>query len=48
VDAPNPDGAYVIDAGRTSVIVARGDDSELRAFHDVRRHRSARRRDAGH
>jgi glycine betaine catabolism A len=45
--APNSREAYVIDAGRASMIVARGDDSELRAFHDLCHHRGARRRDAG-
>ena len=46
-DAPNPGDLYVIDVGRASVIVARGDDGELRAFHNVCRHRGARLREAG-
>lgn len=41
-DVAEPGDAMVIDIGKTSVIIARTDDGEVRAFHNVCRHRGAR------
>jgi Rieske 2Fe-2S family protein len=41
-DVPEPGDVMVVDIGKTSVIVMRDDDMELRAFHNVCRHRGAR------
>ena len=41
-DVPEPGDAVVVDIGRNSVVIVRGDDNEVRAFHNVCRHRGAR------
>lgn len=41
-DVAEPGDVMVVDIGKTSVIVMRDDDMELRAFHNVCRHRGAR------
>ena len=41
-DVAEPGDAMVVDIGKTSVIVARDDDGQIRAFHNVCRHRGAR------
>ena len=41
-DVPEPGDVMVVDIGKTSVIVMRDDDMELRAYHNVCRHRGAR------
>ena len=41
-DVAEPGDAMVVDIGKTSVIVARDDDGQMRAFHNVCRHRGAR------
>lgn len=41
-DVPEPGDVMVVDVGRTSVIILRDDDMEIRAFHNVCRHRGAR------
>jgi len=46
-DVPKPGDVFVEEIGRASVIVTRGEDGLVRAFHNVCRHRGARLRDAG-
>ena len=41
-DVPEPGDVMVVDIGKTSVAVVRDDDGEVRAFHNVCRHRGAR------
>src|SRR5690242_2519364 len=41
-DVPVPGDAFTVDIGDTSVILVRGDDEVVRAFHNVCRHRGAR------
>ncbi len=41
-DVPEPGDVMVVDIGPTSVLVLRGDDLKVRAFHNVCRHRGAR------
>ena len=41
-DVAEPGDAMVVDVGKTSVIIARDDEGQLRAFHNVCRHRGAR------
>lgn len=41
-DVAEPGDAMVIDIGNTSVLIARDDDMNVRAFHNVCRHRGAR------
>ena len=41
-DVPEPGDAFTVDIGATSVILVRGDDEVVRAFHNVCRHRGAR------
>jgi Rieske 2Fe-2S family protein len=41
-DVPEPGAAFTVDIGDASVIVVRGDDEVVRAFHNVCRHRGAR------
>ncbi len=41
-DVAEPGDVMVVDIGKTSVIVMRDDDMELRAYHNVCRHRGAR------
>lgn len=41
-DVAEPGDAMAVDVGKTSVIIARDDDRQLRAFHNVCRHRGAR------
>ena len=41
-DVPEAGDAITIDIGDTSVILVRGDDEVVRAFHNVCRHRGAR------
>lgn len=41
-DVAEPGDVMVVDIGKTSVIVMRDDEMELRAFHNVCRHRGAR------
>ena len=41
-DVPEPGDAFTVEVGNTSVILVRGDDEVVRAFHNVCRHRGAR------
>lgn len=41
-DVPEPGDAMVVDIGKNSIILVRDDDMEVRAFHNVCRHRGAR------
>ncbi|MBB2176294.1 aromatic ring-hydroxylating oxygenase subunit alpha [Gluconacetobacter johannae] len=41
-DVPEAGDAMVVNIGPSSVIIVRGDDEEVRAFHNVCRHRGAR------
>src|SRR5262245_44505893 len=46
-EIPEPGDAQVLDIGSSSVILLRDDDLQVRAFHNVCRHRGARILDAG-
>lgn len=41
-DVPEPGDVMVVDIGKTSIAILRDDDGEVRAFHNVCRHRGAR------
>jgi len=41
-DVPEPGDVFVVDIGKTSVLIVRDDDMQIRAFHNVCRHRGAR------
>lgn len=41
-DVPEPGDVYAVDIGRSPIIIVRGDDGEIRAFHNVCSHRGAR------
>ena len=41
-DVPEPGDVAVVDIGKTSVLIVRDDDNQIRAFHNVCRHRGAR------
>lgn len=41
-DVPEPGDVVVVDIGKWSVIIVRDDDMQIRAFHNVCRHRGAR------
>lgn len=41
-DVPEAGDVMVVDIGRASVLITRGDDDVIRAFHNVCRHRGAR------
>ncbi|ACL58313.1 aromatic ring-hydroxylating oxygenase subunit alpha [Methylobacterium nodulans] len=41
-DVPEPGDVMVVDIGKTSVAIVRDDDEQIRAFHNVCRHRGAR------
>ena len=41
-DVPEPGDVFVVDIGKTSVLLVRDDDLQIRAFHNVCRHRGAR------
>ncbi|MCP1200787.1 SRPBCC family protein [Notoacmeibacter sp. MSK16QG-6] len=41
-DVPEPGDVMVVDIGKNSVLILRDDDEEIRAFHNVCRHRGAR------
>ncbi|BBE74191.1 aromatic ring-hydroxylating oxygenase subunit alpha [Oharaeibacter diazotrophicus] len=41
-DVPDEGDVMVVDIGRASVLILRDDDGEIRAFHNVCRHRGAR------
>lgn len=41
-DVPEPGDAMTVDIGKTAIFIVRDDDMELRAFHNVCRHRGAR------
>ncbi len=41
-DVPEPGDVMVVDIGKNSVMILRDDDGEVRAFHNVCRHRGAR------
>lgn len=41
-DVPEPGDALTVDIGRSSIILLRDDDGEIRALHNVCRHRGAR------
>jgi glycine betaine catabolism A len=41
-DVPEPGDFVTVDIGAYSIIIVRGEDSEIRAFHNVCRHRGAR------
>ncbi|MBM3092796.1 Rieske 2Fe-2S domain-containing protein [Ensifer sp. T173] len=46
-DVPEPGDASVIDIGKTSLIVLRDDDGDIRVMHNVCRHRGSRLLDPG-
>jgi glycine betaine catabolism A len=46
-DVPEPGDAMVIDIGKTSLILLRDDDGQIRVLHNVCRHRGARLLDPG-
>ena len=46
-DVPEPGDATVIDIGKTSLIVLRDDDGDIRVMHNVCRHRGSRLLDPG-
>ena len=46
-DVPEPGDATVVDIGKTSLILLRDDDGEIRVMHNVCRHRGSRLLDAG-
>lgn len=46
-DVPEAGDATVVDIGRTSLILLRDDEGEIRVLHNVCRHRGARLLDAG-
>ena len=46
-DVPEAGDVYVVDIGRSSILILRDDDEVVRAFHNVCRHRGARLLDAG-
>ncbi|MEX3955456.1 SRPBCC family protein [Trinickia sp. EG282A] len=46
-DVPEPGDISVVDIGKASVIIARGDDEQIHAYRNVCRHRGARLKDAG-
>lgn len=41
-DVPEPGDVHVVDIGGRSIAIVRGDDGEVRAFHNVCRHRGAK------
>ncbi|MEI2385179.1 aromatic ring-hydroxylating dioxygenase subunit alpha [Breoghania sp. JC706] len=41
-DVPEPGDCMTVDVGASSVLILRGEDMEIRAFHNVCRHRGAR------
>lgn len=41
-DVPEPGDVFVVDIDKTSVLIVRDDDMQIRAFHNVCRHRGAR------
>ena len=41
-DVPEPGDVMIVDVGRASIAIVRDDDGEVRAFHNVCRHRGAR------
>ena len=41
-DVPEPGDAMTVDIGSNAVLIVRDDDNEIRAFHNVCRHRGAR------
>lgn len=41
-DVPEAGDVWVVDIGRHSIAIVRGDDGEVRAFHNVCRHRGAK------
>jgi Rieske 2Fe-2S family protein len=41
-DVPEPGDFVTIDVGKYSVVIVRGEDGQIRAFHNVCRHRGAR------
>ena len=41
-DVPEPGDVMVVDIGRNSLLIVRDDDMQVRAFHNVCRHRGAR------
>ncbi|MFZ6049734.1 SRPBCC family protein [Pseudomonas sp. CR3202] len=46
-DVAEPGDVYTIDIGKSSIIVVRDDDDQVRAYRNVCRHRGARLKDAG-
>ncbi|EGD57969.1 Rieske (2Fe-2S) domain protein [Novosphingobium nitrogenifigens DSM 19370] len=46
-DVPEPGDAYVLDIGKSSLILLRDDEGEIRVLHNVCRHRGARVLNAG-
>jgi Rieske 2Fe-2S family protein len=41
-DVPEAGDVMTVDIGKASILIARGDDEEIRAFHNVCRHRGSR------
>ena len=41
-DIPEPGDYITVDVGRHSVVIVRDDDQQIRAFHNVCRHRGSR------
>lgn len=46
-DVPEPGDVYAVDIGRSSIVIVRGDDGDIRAFHNVCSHRGAKLVPAG-
>lgn len=46
-DVPEPGDVYAVDIGKTSILVLRDDDEQVRAYRNVCRHRGARLKPAG-
>ena len=46
-DVPEPGDVSVVDIGQSTILIVRDDEGEVRAFHNVCRHRGARLRDPG-
>ncbi len=47
-DVPEPGDVFVVDIGKTSILIVRDDDEQIRAYHNVCRHRGARLVDGPH
>ncbi|WP_438392821.1 aromatic ring-hydroxylating oxygenase subunit alpha [Caballeronia sp. DA-9] len=46
-DVPEPGDVYTVDIGKSSIIIVRGDEGDIRTFKNVCRHRGARLKEPG-